>query len=338
MEKVKILPRTIFLTIGTILFLIVFYYGRSFFLTFFIGLGLGVLIAPILNNLRYRFHFPRSLSAILVFFCILLIVGGLGAAIYYLVSDQVSTLIQQGPQHTKQLENWFSDLFNRYPEIKQQVQKFNISETIKSSFKNVFQGLKTGITILSGLIFVVVIGLFTAVNSREYFCHTVEAFPPSRRKKASEILCSSASVLRQWFTAQLLDMLVIGVMTAVGLWLVGLQYWAIIGVLTAVVGLVPYIGTLTVVVVGTLITLATNPSQVPWVLLVFLITQQVEGNLILPLIMKGKADLPEVLLLFFMIFMGTFFGLLGLIIAAPLLAVLRNLYLKLYLPKINSMA
>lgn len=338
MEKVKISNRTIIFTLGALLLLIGLYIARTIFLVSLIGIGLGVLISPVLSKFRDRFHVPRSLSAFLVFLFILMIVGGIGLISYFLVAEQVSHLIERGPELVQKLEIWFSDLFSRFPQIKEQVDKFNFGGSLKSSFFNLFQGFTMGMSALSGLFFIVVIGLFTAVNSREYFKNTVEAFPPARRRRAGELMSQSAKVLRDWFVAQLMDMLVVAVMTAVGLWIVGVDYWALIGALAAVLCIIPYVGIITVVVLGTLITLASDPSQVPWVLLVFLLTQQIEGNLILPMIMKGKAHLPEVLLLIFMFFMGTFFGFLGLFVATPLLAILRNLYIEVYLPRINAQA
>ncbi len=336
MEKVKISQRTILFTLAALLLLIGLYIARTIFLTSLIGIGLGVLIAPVLSKFRERFNLPRSFSAFLVFFFILLIVTGVGAVCYFLVAEQVSNLIDRGPELIQQLESWFTDLFSRFPQIEKQFGKINFAGSLQSSFENIFLGFQKGITALSGLFFIVVIGLFTAVNAREYFKDAVEAFPPRRRERAGELLLSSAKVLRGWFIAQLMDMMVVAVMTAVGLWIVGVEYWALIGVLAAVLCIIPYVGIISVVILGTLITLASNPSQVPWVLLVFLVTQQVEGNLILPVIMKGKAHLPEVVLLIFMFFMGTYFGFLGLFIAPPLLAVLRNLYIEVYLPRINA--
>jgi len=85
-----------------------------------------------------------------------------------------------------------------------------------------------------------------------------------------------------------------------------------------------------VVVIVSFITLASDPSQVPWVLLVFIITQQIEGNVVLPWVMKGQAEIPEALLIIVMLFFGFWFGLLGVFIAPPLVAVMICLYRNLY--------
>ncbi len=188
---------------------------------------------------------------------------------------------------------------------------------------------------ISGLIFALVIGLYTAVNGKEYFDKTIEAFYPKYREKAVRVLEHSAQVIRAWFKAQLIDMVIIGVLTAVGLWIVGVEYWAIFGLLTGVLAIIPYVGIIIVVIIACLITLASDPSQIPWILLVFAVTQQLEGDVILPMVMKGGADLPVVPLLIFMLFLGTFFGILGVFMAPALLAVLRVVYIDVYLPIIE---
>lgn len=131
-------------------------------------------------------------------------------------------------------------------------------------------------------------------------------------------------------------MLIIGIITAIGLWIFNIEYWAIFGILTSVMGIIPYVGILIVVVAASLITLASDPGQIIWVLLVFGITQQLEGNVILPLVMKGKVKLLEVPLLIFMLIMGNLFGIIGVFIAPPLFAILRTLYIRIYLPYIEA--
>jgi predicted PurR-regulated permease PerM len=91
-----------------------------------------------------------------------------------------------------------------------------------------------------------------------------------------------------------------------------------------------------VVIAAFFITLAAQPELVWWVVLVFGITQQIEGNVVLPLVMKGQADLPEVPLLVFMLLMGTWFGIIGVFVAPGAFAVVRILYLRIYLPRLEG--
>jgi predicted PurR-regulated permease PerM len=88
-------------------------------------------------------------------------------------------------------------------------------------------GLRTGLSALGGFLFAIVISLYTAVSIKDYFRSIVEAFPKKYHKKVEEVLSKCASTIRLWFRAQLIDMLILGAMTGFGLWLLGVDYWAV---------------------------------------------------------------------------------------------------------------
>lgn len=334
MERVRITNSTIVFATLFIILMIILFYTKFIVLTALISIGLGTLFMPILNFLR-KYHVPRGLSALILLLGILLVVSGVGASIYFLVADQISELTKKGPEIMESLRSWAGKLFDRFPWLESEIQQIQAGDTFKQSILNIFKGFRMGLIALTGAILALVIGLYTAVNGKEYFNSTVEAFPPKHRVKARSILQESAQVLRGWFNAQLIDMVIIGILTGVGLWIAGVQYWAVFGLLTAVLGIIPYVGIIIVVTMATLITLASDPSKVPWVLAIFIVTQQLESDVILPLVMKGKAELPVVPLLIFMLFLGSFFGVLGVFVSPALFAILRVLYIRIYLPAID---
>lgn len=338
MERVKITNGTIVAFLTFTLLLAAAYFTRYILLVSIIGIGLGILISPVLNKLTGKLHLPRYLSAFLVLLLIAFIISGVLVSIYFLVADQFNTLTERSPQILKSLSTWFSEIFDRYPWLKNQFQDIKIGQTAQRSVINVFKGFHLGVIALGGASFAIILGLYTAVNSQEYFASTIEAFPPRHRNKAREVMKECGRILRAWFRAQLIDMFIIGSLTAFGLWITKVDYWAVFGLLTAVMGIIPYVGIILVVTAASLITMASDPAQIPWVLLVFGITQQLEGNVIIPLVMKDQIELPVVPLLVFMLLLGSFFGILGVFIAPPTFAMLRALYIMIYLPFINQEA
>lgn len=94
-------------------------------------------------------------------------------------------------------------------------------------------------------------------------------------------------------------------LTSIGLWSVGADYWLLLGVLTGLLGIIPYAGIAIVVVFTTLATITSDFSRLPWVLGVFFLTQQIEGHVVLPLVMRVRAQLPVVPLLVFMLVMAS---------------------------------
>lgn len=328
--------KNVVLTIGLLVVLSVLYFAHTVVLVSLIGIGIGVLIMPLLDRLRRRYSVPRAMSAMMVLIVLTIIFCGVGFSLYYLVADQAESLTLRAPQLSQTVSFKVGQLVEKFPWMKSQFKDVNIDKPFKDGLLTLLHGFQLSFVALSGFAFAILIGLYTAVGAKEYWLDLVEAFPKSLRVKAALILSESAQVLRIWFRAQLLDMMIIGSLTAIGLWIVGVEYWAVYGLLTAVLGIIPYAGILIVVSIAALITLATNPSQVWAVLLVFGITQQIEGNIVLPLVMKGQVQLPEVPLLIFILTLGTFFGILGVFIAPALFAVLKVLYNHIYLPAMEN--
>lgn len=335
MEKIKVTHSTILFTALLITTLILAYHSAYIILLSLVGIGMGVLISPILDKLQSRLHFPRALSGAVVFLGLIVFFLGVGLAIYLLVAEQVHTLVEKFPLIIEELDQLTRTLFRRFPWVEDQITRFELGPAARTGLAQLYSGIKFGFTSFTGAIFAVVIGVYTALYSHEYFDTLIEAIAPQYKEKTKTVLERSARVLRDWFGALLLDMLIIGAITALGLWISGADYWGVFGLLTAVLGVIPYVGIFFVILTASLITLASDPGKLPWVLLVFAITQQLEGNLIIPIIMKDKVSIPVVPLLLFMLFMGKFFGVLGVFLAPPLFAVLQTVYVNVYLPFIN---
>lgn len=316
--------------------LILLYYSLSVVVISLIGIGIGIVVAPILSFAKRRFNIPRALGALLCLIVIIIVIGGASFGIWYLVSDQVENLSARAPEISANLKNRLLSLFREYPWLRAQLEALNVGATAQSLVSPFFRGLLTGFAAISGFIFALILSMYTAVSLNDYFKSAVGAFPQNRRDKAACVLSRCATTLRLWFRAQLIDMLILGFMAAVGLWVVGVDYWAVYGLLTAIFAIIPYIGTLIVVGCASLITLASEPSLVLWVIFVFVVVQQIEGNLVLPLLMKGQVELPEVPLLIFVLLLGYWLGIVGVFLAPPIFAVLRVLYLELYLPRVGD--
>lgn len=328
--------KLVLLTFFFLLLLVALYFSISVFLISLIGVGLGVLVAPALCLFKNKFSMPRGLSALIFFLLATLFTLGSFYGIWNFVSDQVAGLFERAPEIAKSLNRQFSVFLNNYPWLNEQLNGFNIGTTAKELADNFFKGLRIGFEAIAGLAFAAVLGLHTAVSLPQYFKSTLCMFPASQRENAEHVLHKCASNLRRWFKAQAIDMAILGAITTLSLWAIGVEFWAVYGLMTVVFAIIPYVGIILVVACASLITLTSDPSMVKWVLLVFAVTQQLEANVILPLIMKGQVNLPEVPLLIFILFLGTLLGLIGIFLAPPLFAVMRVLYLEIYLPKMNQ--
>ena len=183
---------------------------------------------------------------------------------------------------------------------------------------------------LADALLIVVGGIFIAASPRFYQAGMVKLVPENKRSLVGSALGDSGKALQLWLKAQLLTMAGVGLVTGLGLWLIGMPSALALGLLAALLEFIPFIGPILAALPAVLIALAVDPTMALWVVGVYLIVQQIEGNLLQPLLQQWAVDLPGAVLLFSLLACGTLFGPLGIIFAAPLTVVIYVLIKRLY--------
>lgn len=318
------------ITLAALALIALLYEARLLILASLIGIGFGVLVAPIMSVLHKRFKIPRILSAAVL---MVLILGGTAGVAYglgVLISDQAESFVRRAPELFEKASKLVERVLARYPWVAEQANRLNLNHTARSALSGLFQGLQTGVAAVAGALVIFALGAYTAISAPTYYKGLLSTFPAYKRAEAAKVLKEAASTLRNWFKAQLAVMGISGAATTLGLGLLGIDYWLLLGVLTGILGFIPFVGVTITALATTLVTLGTQPEKIVWVLLVYFGIQQLEDNVALPLLMRGGVHLPEVHLIVFMLIMGSLFGILGIFVAPPLLAVLRCVYLMTY--------
>lgn len=123
--------------------------------------------------------------------------------------------------------------------------------------------------------------------------------------------------LKMWSVGQAVQMLLVGVLTAFAVWLIGLPSPLALGLIAGVAEIVPYVGPFIAAIPALLVAMAQGWSSLAWTLLAYII-QQIEGNLLLPMIQRRLVAIPPAAMLFGILAVGSFFGLQGVVFAAPI--------------------
>ncbi|GAA4743089.1 AI-2E family transporter [Sphingomonas daechungensis] len=196
-----------------------------------------------------------------------------------------------------------------------------------SAFAGTVLSIGSGI---ADVIVVIVAGVFLATQPRFYLTGAVKLIPPAKRSLALEAVSESENALRLWLRGQLIAMVVVGLLTGLGLWALGMPSAFVLGLMAGVLEFIPFIGPILSTIPAILLALAVGPDQALWVLLLYFAVQQFEGYILTPLVQQYAVDLPGVILLFALIAFGILFGTLGVILAAPLTVVAYVLVKRLY--------
>jgi predicted PurR-regulated permease PerM len=186
-----------------------------------------------------------------------------------------------------------------------------------------------------------VMGIYLALHPALYREWLIALFPPIHRDLVRDVLADLADSLRAYIVGQLLTMTFLGAITALGLYLLDVPYSLPFGILTGLVAIIPFFGTLVSTTLPALFVL-TGPgyhgfSPLGHALLVVglgVVVHLIEGNIVSPLVMSKKVDLPPVLTIMAVLIIGQLLGGMGLIVALPTLAAVMVIVRRILITRI----
>ena len=200
-----------------------------------------------------------------------------------------------------------------------------------------FEVLEAAINVFA----VLVMSIYLAVHPALYREWLIALFPPIHRDLVRDVLAELADSLRAYIVGQILTMTFLGMITALGLWLLGVPFAFLFGIFTGLVAIVPFFGTLLSTTLPALFVLNGKGyfgfSPGGHALLVVglgVVVHLIEGNLVSPLVMSKKVDLPPVMTIMAVLVMGSLLGGLGLVVALPTLVALMVIVRRIVISRI----
>jgi predicted PurR-regulated permease PerM len=183
---------------------------------------------------------------------------------------------------------------------------------------------------LAAFLLVAVAGVFFAAEPQRYRDGVVLLFPMDLHGKVRRAMRQSGEGLLLWLRAHVIGMLTVGVLVGLGAWAIGLPSSLALGLIAGLAEFVPIIGPFIAFVPAALVAFGESTSLLGWTVLLYFVVQQLEGNVVTPLLQRNIVSMPPVLLLFSMVAFAFIFGVAGVIVAAPLTVTLYLLVRQLY--------
>ena len=289
----------------------------------------AIVVATVFRALADRLQtFTGGRSGLAMGASIILVLGGLAGLIALFgshVISQIDMLREALPGAWASFEARMSDLG-----LEGQFRSIANSATQGSTFASFSQTLMSISSGIAETLVVIVAGIFLAAQPRFYATGVIKLIPPAKRALVGEAMEECENALQLWLKGQLIAMVVVGLLTGVGLWALGVPSALVLGLLAGALEFIPFAGPLLAMIPAVLLALAVSPDLAFYVLLLYLAVQQFEGNVLTPVVQQYAVDLPGVVLLFSLIAFGLIFGTLGVILAAPLAVVCYVLVKRLY--------
>lgn len=183
----------------------------------------------------------------------------------------------------------------------------------------------------STLYIILFLGIFFMLAPKKYVRGFVKLFPKTRRDRVAEIIETMGKTLNSWLLGKLLSMLIVGVLTGIGLVILDIPLALTLAIFAAFISFIPNFGPIIALIPAFLLAFTQNPSTALYVVLMYVGIQAVESNVLTPLIQKKMISFPMAMILIAQVVLGLFTGVLGVILAVPLVAVLVTLIKMAYI-------
>lgn len=195
-----------------------------------------------------------------------------------------------------------------------------IGRELRNATRFLFPIISSTLGAVGGLLIVLFLAMYIAATPGLYREGMLHLVPHRHRDRAGEVLTALRDTLRQWLIARVMAMVIIGLITGGGLALIGVKGAAALGVLAGVLEFVPFFGPVVSAIPAIGIALVDSPQKALWVIGLYILVQQLEGNVVTPLLLERRLDVPPVLTIVAVAAFGVVFGVIGMLIAEPLLA------------------
>lgn len=288
----------------------------------------SLILLSITNLIRRRTRLPFGVSLALSVLAFLAVISGAVAFFGATMQAEFAELATRLPaawvdvQARMAASPWGAEILAR-------------AQDLTPSEQTIVNAATTALTTigaaLSGMVVVLVGGLYLAAQPNLYAVGLLRLIPSRAQASAAETLDAVTVSLRNWLKGQALGMLFVGIATGLGLWLVGVPAAWAIGVVAGLAEFVPYLGVIVAGIPAIVLGFGQGTSTGLWTVGVLVAVQQVQGNLVMPLLQNRMVDLPPAVTIFGIIAAGILFGVPGVLLATPLTIVVLVLIRRLYL-------
>lgn len=287
-------------------------------------LGAGAIVVAVIihmlaDPIHKRLKIKKKLSVILSILIIGILLGATGWLFGSQLAAQANTLVDELPRSIGQVRDSlagtpFGDL------ILQGISQ--MSEQAGAAL-GYLRGLVGGIlNSMVAIIVVIVSGIVLSTQPVTYRDGLLLLVPKPRRGRLRAVMNACGRSLKGWLLGQLIAMSVIAVLVSLGLLLVGVPSWLILGLLAGFAQFVPLVGPIASAIPGLIIAASMGVSPFLWTLVVYVGVQQIESNFLTPYVMNRTAALPMVLTLFSILAFTALFGVVGAVFATPITVIL----------------
>ncbi len=327
----------VLITIGfavlTLLLLLLLYFTFDVILLIFAASLLAILLRGLAEILGRFLNIGEGWLVLIVSSLLIAVLAGAISFLAPDVTDQMQRLREDLPRSVQAVGSYLSQfgwgrtLIAQLPSFDDVRQSVNAS-TLLSGVGGIFS---TTVGAVGNFFIVILLAVYFASEPRLYIRGFTQLFPKRLRHRTTQVIRAVGDTLRWWLIGKLASMIFIGVLTWIGLSILGVPLALTLGLIAGLLSFIPNFGPIISALPALLLAFIASPITAVYVLGLYVGVQLIESNIVTPLIERETVELPPALTIVFQLALAVLVGGLGLVLATPLLAVIMVLVQMVYI-------
>ncbi|MDJ1479506.1 AI-2E family transporter [Cytophagaceae bacterium YF14B1] len=318
--------KTTVILFGIILFSYILFTIRDIL----IPLAFAVVISILLNPVYIRFRRWKTPPVVAITLTLLLAILVLGGILFFLgtqlslFSDTFPMLKQKLMQIITESQHWLQERFN----ISAKKQAEYLNKGVEGGTAMVGQTLGTAIGML-GIFFLIPVYVFLFLYYKSLILNFIyEVFAEENSNHVGEILNQTKTAIQSYMVGLMLEMVIVAVMNSVALLLLGVDYAILLGVIGAILNLIPYIGGIIAIALPVLMATVTKDGYTTQlgILAAYALIQFIDNNILVPRIVSSKVEINALVSIIVVLLGGAVWGVSGMFLSIPLVAILKIIF------------
>lgn len=336
------------LTVLAVLFFIYIYKSflmvRTLTLSILIAAMLAYFLNPLVKSVKNKFKISDTLAILAVFLVVILIFLILGFTVFPKTVSDVKNLIMKFPEYYKQTLESINEFLGQYEVFKNinldnnfiannlskiySKQKANAANLIVSSAKNVM-------SFIFSLVLTPIFTFYFLKDKDDIKEKLKKMIPKQKNDRLMKLFSKMHQDMTKYISGKIKMAVFVGFATFIMLLVLGVEFSFVIGIITCVADIVPYVGPLMGLVPAFVFAFIDSPIKALWIFVLYLFIQWIENNIVGPKILSEETGFHPIVVLFLLIVGGSLFGFLGMILSVPIALVIKTVYNEYVINKNN---
>ncbi len=314
------------------------YYSVDVLMLAFSSVLIAIFLRGLALPLAERTGIKETWSVLLVSLVMIGVLAGSIALLAPSVAEQATHLRTELPRSAQQVSDfvsryqWGQTLIRQMPTMEDVMAKVDTASLL-TGVGGVFS---TTAGAVGNFFIVLLLAIYLAVEPGTYTRGFTKLFPIDRRPRITEIIDTTGETLRWWLVGKIGSMVFIGLLTWIGLSIIGVPLALTLGLIAGLLSFIPNFGPILSAIPAILLAFIASPVTALYVIGLYVGVQIIESNIVTPYIERMTVELPPALTVMFQIVFGIMLGALGLVLATPLLAILMVVIQLVYIQDVRG--